>query len=174
MCCQADNKPRKRRRPGYHARPIHFPRNHRGPMQSTPYPRHSTKIFTIDRPPPVVEEMIALRASCGRVREIKALEEACRDNGQLNIWVIAMRVRKRRLARGQDVVRRSMLRHVALHLRGCVKRAPTFRRCTSRAPARSIAARTKSTRKRGGSSKPTSIGGDPDPVSPGAPHGGAS
>ena len=140
-------------------------------MQSTPYPRHSTKIFTIDRPPPVVEEMIALRASCGRVREIKALEEACRDNGQLNIWVIAMRVRKRRLARGQDVVRRSMLRHVALHLRGCVKRAPTFRRCTSRAPARSIGLRTKSTRTRP-AAKASS--GDPDPVSPGAPHGGAS
>ena len=140
-------------------------------MQSTPYPRHSTKIFTIDRPPPVVEEMIALRASCGRVREIKALEEACRDNGQLNIWVIAMRVRKRRLARGQDVVRRSMLRHVALHLRGCVKRAPTFRRCTSRAPARSIGLRTKSTRKRAAVKAGTSID---DPVSPSrASSGGA-
>ena len=132
-------------------------------MQSTPYPRHSTKIFTIDRPPPVVEEMIALRASCGRVREIKALEEACRDNGQLNIWVMAMRVRKRRLDRGQDMVRRSAIRHVAPHLRGCVKRAPTFRRSVHRAPVRSIGLRTKSTRTRP-AAKASS--GDPDPVSP--------
>ena len=39
------------------------------------------------------------------------------------------------------------------------------RRQSHRAPCRSIGSRTKSTRKRGGS-KPTSIGGDPDPVSP--------
>ena len=145
--------------------------HHQGHMNHTPLSRQPQKIFTISDPPPVVEEMIALRQSAKRPRDVTALELACYENGQANIWQFAMRVRKYRIRRSQTLVRRSMLRHVAPHLRGHC--GPDHRRPVHRAPCRSIGARTKSTRKRGGN-KPASIGGDPDPVSPSrASDGGA-
>ena len=127
--------------------------HHQGPMKSNT----SEELYTLKTHEDFLTDY----------RHVKRLSDECTRPKDRRAILPHLRRVERRLWRFER-----MMRGANLILRRCENPMYT-RRPASRAPCRSIGSRTKSTRKRGGS-KPASIGGDPDPVSPSrASDGGA-